>query len=173
MLDPEAHWRNLGSAYQYLSPRPRPINNTKIYGADDGPVWAGANQNAQEKFWRNIFGGSASSRFHRPLAGLGLSEAARPHIQSLRSLTDAMNVFTCKPRNDLLRDREPNEARARQRSLGGAPPGATLIAGFPAAGGESTGLGSRSPDCRHGAACTWAGKKANRPSRRFHGTVLA
>jgi hypothetical protein len=110
ILDPEAHWRNLGSAYQYLSSRPRPINNTKIYGADDGPVWSGTTQNAQEKFWRNIFGGSASSRFHRPPAGLGLSEAARPHIQSLRRLTDAMHVFACKPRNDLLDDREPNEA---------------------------------------------------------------
>jgi hypothetical protein len=109
-LDPEENWENLQFVYQYLSSHPRPINNTKIYGADSGPTWAGSTQNAQEKFWRNIFGGSASSRFHRPAAGLGLSEAAKVHIKSLRMLTDAMNVFVCKPRNDLLSDRQPNEA---------------------------------------------------------------
>ncbi|HVR37158.1 MAG TPA: putative collagen-binding domain-containing protein, partial [Methylomirabilota bacterium] len=49
-------------------------------------------------------------RFHRPPAGLGLGDEARIHIKSLRLLTDAMNVFTCEPRNDLLRDREANEA---------------------------------------------------------------
>jgi len=109
-LDPEENWENLQFVYRYLSSRPRPINNTKIYGADRGPFWAGSTQNAQEKFWRNIFGGSASSRFHRPAAGLGLSEAAQVHIKSLRMLTDAMNVFACEPRNELLSDRSPNEA---------------------------------------------------------------
>ena len=37
-------------------------------------------------------------------------DAARVHIKSLRMLTDAMNVFACEPRNDLLSDRQPNEA---------------------------------------------------------------
>jgi hypothetical protein len=109
-LDPEENWNNLQFVYRYLKSQPRPINNTKIYGADGGSVWAGSTQNAQEKFWRNIFGGSASSRFHRPATGLGLSEAAKVHIKSLRILTDAMNVFVCEPRNDLLSDRSPNEA---------------------------------------------------------------
>jgi hypothetical protein len=110
MLDPEENWGNLQFIYQRLSSRPRPINNTKIYGADGGAVWAGTTQNAQEKFWRNIIGGSASSRFHRPATGLGLDEAARAHIRSLRMLTDSMNVFVCQPRNDLLSERSRNEA---------------------------------------------------------------
>jgi hypothetical protein len=110
MLDPEEHWNNLRFVYQRLSSQPRPINNTKIHGADSGPVWAGTTRNAQEKFWRNVFGGSASSRFHRPPTGLGLSEAAQVHIKSLRMLTDATHVFGCVPRNDLLSDRQPNEA---------------------------------------------------------------
>ncbi len=109
-LDPETHWQNLQYVYRYLSTRPRPINNTKLYGADGGSIWAGGTQNAQEKFWRNIFGGSASSRFHRPPTGLGLSEAARVHIKSLRMLTDATNVFVCEPHNNLLSERSPNEA---------------------------------------------------------------
>jgi hypothetical protein len=110
MLDPEENWRNLRFVYRRLSSRPRPINNTKIYGADHGPAWAGTTRNAQEKFWRNVLGGSASSRFHRPPAGLGLGEAAGVHIRSLRMLTDAMNVFACEPRNDLLSERAPNGA---------------------------------------------------------------
>ncbi len=110
VLDPEENWRNLQFVYQHISSQPRPINNTKIYGADGGAVWAGTTRNAQEKFWRNIIGGAASSRFHRPATGLGLSDAAKVHIRSLRMLTDAMEVFTCEPRNDLLDDRSANEA---------------------------------------------------------------
>jgi hypothetical protein len=110
VLDPEENWRNLLFARESLRNRPRPINNTKIYGSDDGPAWAGTTRNALEKFWRNVIGGSASSRFHRPPTGLGLGDAARTHIKSLRLLTDAMNVYTCEPRNDLLRNREANEA---------------------------------------------------------------
>jgi hypothetical protein len=127
-LDPEANWRNLQHIYQQLSSRPRPINNTKIYGANSGPVWAGTTENAQEKFWRNIIGGSASSRFHRPQAGLGLSEHARIQIKSLRMLTDAMNVFACAPRNDLLSDRTSNEAYCL------AEPGRQYAVYFPGTG---------------------------------------
>jgi hypothetical protein len=109
-LDPEENWRNLQFVYQRLSSLPRPINNVKIYGADSGPVWAGTTRNAQEKFWRSIIGGSASSRFHRPPTGLGLSMEAKVHIKSLRMLTDAMRPFACEPRNDLLSGRGPNAA---------------------------------------------------------------
>ena len=42
----------------------RPINNIKIYGADGGRF--GSTQDGLERFWRNIFGGFASARFHRP-----------------------------------------------------------------------------------------------------------
>ncbi len=110
IIDAEENWANLQHIYQRLSSRPRPINNTKIYGADTGGAWTGNTQNAQEKFWRNIIGGSASSRFHRPQSGLGLSEAAQAHIRSMRMLTDAMDVFVCEPNNDLLSERSPNEA---------------------------------------------------------------
>jgi hypothetical protein len=54
--------------------------------------------------------GSASSRFHRPPKGLGLSEMAQRHIRSMRMFSDAMNVFSCAPHNDLLSDRAANEA---------------------------------------------------------------
>lgn len=57
-----------------------------------------------------MLGGAASARFHRPPAGRGLSVEAQAHIRSARMLTDAMNVFVCTPRNDLLGERSSNEA---------------------------------------------------------------
>jgi hypothetical protein len=86
----------------------RPMNSVKIYGANSGRY--GSTRDAQERFWRNIFGGLASSRFHRPPSGLGLSEIAQAHIRSMRMLTDAMTIFECEPHNDLLSQRSWNEA---------------------------------------------------------------
>ncbi len=87
----------------------RPINNVKIYGAG-GEGWSGPDRDGLERFWRNIFAGAASVRFHRPEAGLGNSPLALSHIKSMRMLTDAMDFFNHKPANHLLSDREPNEA---------------------------------------------------------------
>jgi hypothetical protein len=87
----------------------RPINNTKIYGAGDGG-WNGSAKDGQERFWRNIFAGAASVRFHRPDAGLGNSDVALSHIKSMRMLTGEMDFFNHKPANHLLTDREENEA---------------------------------------------------------------
>jgi hypothetical protein len=56
---PDAHWRNLQFARQRVAPQPRPINHTKTYGADTGPIWAGKDRDAQERFWRNLIGGAA------------------------------------------------------------------------------------------------------------------
>mgnify|MGYP005844649367 CR=1 FL=1 len=93
------------------SGRPRPINNVKIYGSEDfDAIWAGPQKNAEECFWRNIFAGHASSRFHRPPHGLGLSQHAQCQIKSLRMLTDAMDFFRHEPDNSVLGDREENEA---------------------------------------------------------------
>ena len=50
------------------------------------------------------------ARFHRPDAGLGLSEIAQAHIRSLRDLTDRIDIFTCTPNNDLLDALSANEA---------------------------------------------------------------
>lgn len=104
------HWEHPQEIRRRLlaSGHPRPMNSVKIYGANTGQY--GSTRDAQERFWRNIFGGLASSRFHRPPAGLGLSAIAQAHIRSMRMLTDAMTLFTCQPHNDLLRNRSWNEA---------------------------------------------------------------
>ena len=108
----QENWNNLQFAYNYLAKKPRPINHVKIYGADTS-TWNGStDRHATECFWRNIIGGSASSRFHRPPYGLGLSRKAQAHIKSLRMLTNEMNIFTCTPHNDLLSNRKENGAYA-------------------------------------------------------------
>ena len=103
----QRHWDNAQKIRAQLSPI-RPINNIKIYGADSGRF--GSTRDGLERFWRNIFGGFASARFHRPDSGVGLSEIAQAHIKSMRTITDEMDVFTCEPHNDLLSNREENEA---------------------------------------------------------------
>jgi hypothetical protein len=89
---------------------PRPLNCVKTYGCDGSAKFAGSTRDGQERFWRNIFGGLASCRFHRPPSGLGLSDLAQSHLRSMRMLTDAMDVFTCEPHLELLADRDANEA---------------------------------------------------------------
>ena len=105
----QTHWDNAQRFRAALSPI-RPINNIKIYGADTGRF--GSTQDGLQRFWRNIFGGLASARFHRPDSGQGLNETAQAHIKSMRILTDSMDIFTCEPHNDLLSNRAENSAYA-------------------------------------------------------------
>lgn len=88
----------------------RPINCVKIYGGTRGPEFAGTDRDGAERFWRNVFGGCAAARFHRPPAGIGLSMAAKAHVNSMRILTDQMDLCACEPRNDLLSERDSDEA---------------------------------------------------------------
>jgi len=94
----------------YIARRPRPINTVKIYGADTGRF--GNGRDAQERFWRNIFGGCAGTRFHRPPSGQGLNDTAKAHIRSMRMLTEKLDIFRSKPdvHSRLLGDRKENEA---------------------------------------------------------------
>ena len=104
------HWANPQEIRRRVrhSGHTRPLNSIKIYGANSGRY--GTTRDAQERFWRNIFGGLASSRFHRPASGLGLNEIAQAHIRSMRMLTAEIDVFTCEPATELLSNRSRNEA---------------------------------------------------------------
>ncbi len=89
----------------------RPVNNVKIYGAGDlSGTWSGSERDALERFWRNVFAGAASVRFHRPGAGIGTSESALAHVKSMRMLTDEFDIFCSRPANHLLGERSENEA---------------------------------------------------------------
>jgi hypothetical protein len=105
----EMHWNALQFARERVrapGKGPRPLHNTKIYRADD---------RALQNFWRNVFGGCAVVRFHRPypasaMGGWGLTPTAQATLRSARRLTGEFNVFASEPRNDLLSERTANEA---------------------------------------------------------------
>ena len=95
----------------------RPINHNKIYSI------RGGHSEAIQRFFRIVFGGGASARFHRPYPiedagqmyaetrwGLGLHPTAQQAIRSARMAADAFPLVNTEPRKDLLEDREPNEA---------------------------------------------------------------
>ena len=87
-----------------------PVHCDKMYGGDSGFDFAGTRTDGIERFWRNIFAGLAGCRFHRPPAGIGLDDDAQAHIRAMRMLTDELGVFACRPRPDLLSEREENTA---------------------------------------------------------------
>ena len=122
----QAHYDNPQRLRRRIKGRPRPLNSVKIYGADGGRF--GSTRDGVERFWRNIFGGLAAARFHRPDSGIGLSAKAQRMIRSARAVTSAFDIFATEPRNDLLSDRSENEAYCL------ADPPRTYAVYFPAAG---------------------------------------
>ena len=124
----QQHWDNPQAVRQHVldSGRIRPLNTVKIYGANTGRY--GTTRDAQERFWRNIFGGLASTRFHRPPSGLGLSEISQAHIRSMRMVLEEIDIFRCEPHLDLLSDRSRNEAYCT------ANPGSEYAVFFPDGG---------------------------------------
>jgi hypothetical protein len=109
------HWDNAQALMRrHLIERPRPVNSVKIYG---GLTHGGGFEEGTQKFWRNIFGGFASARFHRTSnhfspAGIGLSPLAQIQLASMRMLADELDVFACRPADELLSRRAPNAAYA-------------------------------------------------------------
>jgi len=122
----QAHYDNAQKQRRRIAKHIRPLNNVKIYGADTGRF--GTTRDGIERFWRNIFGGLASARFHRPDSGQGLNKAAQRNIASARAVTDAIDIFVCEPHPGLLGDRKANEAYCL------AQPGKQYAVYFPAAG---------------------------------------
>jgi hypothetical protein len=124
------HWENFIYVRNYLSKIPRPMNTTKTYGAT-GNKFGHTDQDGVERFWRHLLAGAASLRFHRPDSGLGLNDKAVACIKAARLLESQMPLWTLKPANELLANRESNKAFVA------ANPGKTYAVYFPA-GGEIT-----------------------------------
>lgn len=118
----QTHWDNMQAALARIAPHPRPINSVKIYG---GGVHGGSLVEGTHKMWRNLLGGLAASRFHRPPSGAGLNELAQAHIKSARMLTQACDLMAASPANELLAERSENEAYCA------AIPGDTYVVYFP------------------------------------------
>ncbi len=108
----QLHWDNLQWARAHTSHIQRPINNAKIYGGPANRSYTATAKQAVRRFWRNIIGGAASSRFHRPDSGIGLTDEAKTQIKSMRLLVAELDIFRCNPdsRSELLTSRDDGEA---------------------------------------------------------------
>jgi len=106
----EQHWERLQWLLQQVDTHPRPSNHTKIYGSGYRSFGTGGPEDGVERFWRNILGGSASSRFHRPDSGNGLNDRAKASIQAARLLESRIKFWEITPQMNLLSERESNEA---------------------------------------------------------------
>jgi hypothetical protein len=106
----QKHWDNAQQQRKRIAKNKRPLNNVKIYGSNTSSF--GNQRDALERFWRNIIGGAASSRFHRPTHGLGLSSVSQSHLKSARLLLKELDIFRCTPdsQSKLLKNRKPDEA---------------------------------------------------------------
>jgi hypothetical protein len=107
--DGDVHWDNLMLMRERVADRPRPINHVKIYGADTDPRY-GDTADGLHRFWRNVLGGAASVRFHRPGLGLGITELAQATLRSANLVMDTVNIFELQPANELLINRQPDSA---------------------------------------------------------------
>lgn len=102
----QKQWDNLQWARQRVSNPPRPVNNVKTYGGNHG----GGADEGQHKLWRNVLGGAASSRYHRPGGGIGLNDVTAAHLRSLQMVLAEVDIFEAEPLNELLGHREDDEA---------------------------------------------------------------
>ena len=102
------HWDNLLFWSRMISMNdegPMPINNEKVYGQGVGlNTAAGTEKEAVERFWRNIFGGAASTRFHRPEMqgetwgwGIGISERAQQTLRAVNMFLKEFDIFNAEP----------------------------------------------------------------------------
>jgi len=106
----QTHWERLQWLLQKVNTHPRPSNHTKIYGSGYKSFGTGGPEDGVERFWRNILGGSASARFHRPDSGNGLNDFAKGSIKAARILEGLIKFWDITPQMGLLSDRESNEA---------------------------------------------------------------
>lgn len=111
----DLHWERIQYIRNYLLDNPKPITNIKVYGTDhfedswNIEFW-GTAQDATERYWRNILGGTSATRFHRPPWGIGMNETARVHVQSARMFTERFELVRAEPANDLIVNREADSA---------------------------------------------------------------
>ncbi|MEX2514389.1 MAG: hypothetical protein WD398_15910 [Cyclobacteriaceae bacterium] len=108
----QLNWDNAQYIFDYIKDQPRPVNSTKIYGSLTSP-WLNRGidgEHAVQTFFRNVLGGFATSRFHRPPAGLGLSSPSIKAIKAIRKLEEKVKMWEIDPRMDLLSENEENEA---------------------------------------------------------------
>ncbi len=106
----EMNWQKLMWIRTQAQQYPRPLNHTKIY-SDGKTRWgSGTPTDGVERFWRNLLAGSASCRFHRPGAGIGLNNIAQACIRAARKVESKVKFWDVQCRMGLLSKRQNDEA---------------------------------------------------------------
>jgi hypothetical protein len=77
-----------------------------VYGKAGAP---GQNGGVQ-RFCRDVVGGFAAVRFHRPTTGNGMNESAIAAIKAVRKIETVSNFWDLEPQQGFLRERDSNEA---------------------------------------------------------------
>ncbi|NQV35865.1 MAG: hypothetical protein HQ515_24450, partial [Phycisphaeraceae bacterium] len=106
----DEHWKRLQLLLQLINKHPRPTNHVKIYSGGFSPWGTGSLEDGVERFWRDILGGSAAVRFHRPAEGKPLDERTRSCIRAARLLANRIKLWEVTPQMNLLSNRSDNEA---------------------------------------------------------------
>jgi hypothetical protein len=106
------HWKKLGELLRLVNKHPRPSNHVKIYAGGYSSWGSGAPEDGIERFWRNLLGGSAAARFHRPGIdeGIALNDSRKGSLKAARLLEERIKYWDITPHQELLLDRSPNEA---------------------------------------------------------------
>lgn len=103
----QEHWDNLRWVMgQREKMTLRPVNSVKVYGKAS----ASGSNGGVKRFCRDVIGGFASVRFHRPATGNGLNESAIAAIKSVRKIETVDRFWNLEPQESLLSGRESNEA---------------------------------------------------------------
>lgn len=95
-----SNWENARYVFDYIKDAPRPVNSAKIYGGNENRF--GDAKHAENTFCRNVLNGFASSRFHRPPVGLGLSDVSMNCIRTIRNIENRVKFWEISPKMDLL-----------------------------------------------------------------------
>jgi hypothetical protein len=108
----EKHWNQMRWLVERIgkSARLRPANNTKIYGGGYSLWGSGGPDDGIQRFWRDVLGGCASVRHHRPSSGNGLEPIAKACIRSFRMVESLVKMWDVEPHMELLLNRDSNEA---------------------------------------------------------------
>ncbi|MFC2126364.1 hypothetical protein ACFLU5_16350, partial [Bacteroidota bacterium] len=108
----DMHWDRLQLLLSLVNVHPRPTNHVKIYGGGYSTWGTGSHEDAIERFWRNLLGGSASVRFHRlgPDESMGYNQYRKGSIKAARIMEKQIKFWEITPHMELLNNREPNEA---------------------------------------------------------------
>ena len=106
----QAHWDTLQWILKQRDKLPlRPVNITKIYGGENSSWGSGSNEDGVERFCRNVIGGCASVRHHRPPHGNGLNDKSQATIKAVRKIETLVKFWDISPRMELLSEREPDQ----------------------------------------------------------------